>query len=357
MEKENNKENSNLNSKENSNLNRKENSNLNRKENSNLTSNLNSKEITSSTSLTNEPSTPTDPNSSTSNSPEDNHTKFPPGFQPGFAPTSTPTSIPTSTSTPAPIITLLQPGRDISIKPEESKDQFGDELFEQLIINFVEKDYEDKKMQIEEALANKNAANLYYIVHTFKTTARMLCIEDFAKECEIIQEYSFKGREDWDKLSFLVPQFLQDFQAVYEDAKTIYDRDYKPKPAEIMDDPYMTEERSVNANSNDSKSNEKIDSQNSFRFFVENKSQRRGSITQGKNQNESMQNESCDEAEDKVDSSGVLNPSKRKMSNHRDSEMVDKVYELTESKNSEIYFENLILRIFLRNFCNFKKKF
>jgi hypothetical protein len=330
-------------SKENSNLNKKENSNLTSKENSNLTSNLNSnltsKEITTSTSLPNEPSTLPDPNSSTSNSPEDNHTKF----QPGFAPTSTPTSIPTSTSTPAPIITLLQPGRDISIKPEESKDQFGDELFEQLIINFVEKDYEDKKMQIEEALANKNAANLYYIVHTFKTTARMLCIEDFAKECEIIQEYSFKGREDWDKLSFLVPQFLQDFQAVYEDAKTIYDRDYKPKPAEIMDDPYMTEERSVNANSNDSKRNDKIDAQNSFRFFVEDKSQRRGSNTQEKNQNESMQNESCDEAEDKVDSSEVLNPSKRKMSNHRDSEMVDKVYELTESKDSEIYL--------IRNFC------
>lgn len=239
-------------------------------------------------------------------------------------------------SSQGPILTLLQPGRDISIKPEESKDQFGDELFEQLIINFVEKDYEDKKIQIEEALASKNAANLYYIVHTFKTTARMLCIEDFAKECEIIQEYSFKGREDWEKLTFLVPQFLQDFHAVYEDAKSIYDREYKPKPAEIMDDPYVIEEPNVISNSIESKINENSESQNSFRFFVENKSQRRGSIMQVSKQNDSLQeNESYDENEDKVDSTEVLKSSNRKLSDRRDSEMIDKVYELTESKKNK----------------------
>jgi hypothetical protein len=133
-----------------------------------------------------------------------------------------------------PIIPLEN--KNIRINPEESKDQFGDELFEQLIINFVEKDYEDKKTQIEDAMNTKDSANLYYIVHTFKTTARMLCIEDFAKECEVIQEYSFKGREDWDKLKIYVPQFLSDFKRVFEDAKEIYDKDYKPKPAEILDD-------------------------------------------------------------------------------------------------------------------------
>jgi hypothetical protein len=135
----------------------------------------------------------------------------------------------------APLIIPLA-NKNISINPDESKDQFGDELFEQLIINFVEKDYEEKKTQIEEAVIAKDSANLYYIVHTFKTTARMLCIEDFAKECEVIQEFSFKGREDWDKLKIYVPQFLKDFQTVYEDAKNIYDKEYKPKPAEIMED-------------------------------------------------------------------------------------------------------------------------
>jgi hypothetical protein len=126
------------------------------------------------------------------------------------------------------------PLRDIRIKPEDSKDNFGDELFEQLIINFVEKDYEEKKTLIEEAHQNKDCQKLYFVVHSFKTTARMLCIEDFALECQEIQDYSHAGKEDWEKLNLLVPLFLKDFESVYNDAKAIYDRDYKPKEVEVL---------------------------------------------------------------------------------------------------------------------------
>jgi HPt (histidine-containing phosphotransfer) domain-containing protein len=196
-----------------------------------------------------------------------------------------------------------------------------------LIINFVEKDYEDKKTQIEEALANKDAANLYYIVHTFKTTARMLCIEDFAKECEVIQEYCFKGREDWDKLTILVPQFLKDFQAVYEDANNIYEKDYKPKPAEIMDDPYVNTPYPVNSPETFDKRSDKIDSNRSFNFFND----QRNIKPEIKNDTEPEDIEEIDDKEIvKCGNSGKI--SKRRSSNfHRDSEMIDKVHDLIES--------------------------
>jgi hypothetical protein len=129
---------------------------------------------------------------------------------------------------------ITSPTRDIKIKPDDSKDNFGDELFEQLIINFVEKDYEEKKALIEEAHQAKDCQKLYFVVHSFKTTARMLCIEDFALECQEIQDYSHTGKEDWEKLNLLVPLFLKDFETVYNDAKAIYDRDYKPKEVEVL---------------------------------------------------------------------------------------------------------------------------
>ncbi len=133
-----------------------------------------------------------------------------------------------------PLSAIKSRTKDIKIKPDESKDNFGDELFEQLIINFVEKDYEEKKTLIEEALQAKDNQKLYFIVHSFKTTARMLCIEDFAQECQEIQDYSHSGQGDWEKLDELLPLFLQDFEAVFLDAKEIYDKDYKPQQAEIL---------------------------------------------------------------------------------------------------------------------------
>lgn len=126
--------------------------------------------------------------------------------------------------------------KDIKIKPDEIKDQFSEDLFEQLIKTFVERDYEDKKRQIEEALEAKDAPKLKYVCHTFKTTARMLCIEDFALECQEIENEAVKENVDWTKMETLVGQWLVDFHSIFEDAQNIYDQEYKPQPVEIMNE-------------------------------------------------------------------------------------------------------------------------
>jgi len=117
--------------------------------------------------------------------------------------------------------------KDIKINSIECKDQYGDDLYEQLIETIVQRDYEEKKFQIEEALKNKDAKNLKYVCHTFKTTARMLCIEDFALECQAIETLAVQENVDWIQMQKLVEEFLVDFHSVYIDANQIYESEFK----------------------------------------------------------------------------------------------------------------------------------
>ncbi len=139
-----------------------------------------------------------------------------------------------STATTTNTINKPTKKKDIKINAEECKDQFGDDLYEQLVVTFVERDYVEKKEQIEQAIKVKDNKQLKYVCHTFKTTSRMLCIEDFALECHAIETEAVKDNVDWNLMQELVDEFLIDFHSIYKDALEIYNKEFN-KNVEIID--------------------------------------------------------------------------------------------------------------------------
>lgn len=103
----------------------------------------------------------------------------------------------------------------IKIDKERSQDNFGDDMFDEIITDLVEERYDDKRAEVLEGFQNQNASKIKGATHTVKTTSRYLFEEGFAQICQDMENWSSKDLS-WEKLNENKDFFLRYFAAFYE---------------------------------------------------------------------------------------------------------------------------------------------
>jgi hypothetical protein len=117
---------------------------------------------------------------------------------------------------------------EINIDVEEAIDNYEEAIFEMNIKLFVEESYESNKAGMIAAVENRDEKKLKMLTHTLKTNVRYMCVENFAMECEAIENCT-KDPPDWPKILSLFPTFLAHFEVLYKKVKKIYDDMYSPE--------------------------------------------------------------------------------------------------------------------------------
>jgi HPt (histidine-containing phosphotransfer) domain-containing protein len=105
--------------------------------------------------------------------------------------------------------------KKIIIDVEESKESFGEETFESMLKMFVDGYYETTVRNLQDAFSAQDRGSMKHLTHTLKTYARFLCSEEFALECQAIENCVKEGAEDWEKIGTLFPQFIEDYAILY----------------------------------------------------------------------------------------------------------------------------------------------
>lgn len=113
---------------------------------------------------------------------------------------------------------------EIKIDSSEAIDNFGNEIFEQTIILFVDESYKTFKDGIEKAQKEKDKNKIKMLTHTLKTTSRYMASENFALECHAIESES--KNPDWEKMDILLIDFYEDLDILYKECMKYYD-EYK----------------------------------------------------------------------------------------------------------------------------------
>jgi HPt (histidine-containing phosphotransfer) domain-containing protein len=125
-------------------------------------------------------------------------------------------------STVNPIIEKNRP--EINIDSEEAIDNFGNEIFEQTIILFVDESYKTFKEGIIKAQEEKDKNKMKILTHTLKTTARYMASENFALQCQALESES--KNPDWEKIDNLLINFYKDIDILYNKCMKYYN-EYK----------------------------------------------------------------------------------------------------------------------------------
>jgi chemotaxis protein histidine kinase CheA len=110
----------------------------------------------------------------------------------------------------------------ITIKPAEARRKFG-KLISNMAVNlFIEKEYEVTKKRLNDAFDIMDCKDIKNVVHSLKTNARYMCAEDFAIECQAIENCVKENHENIEKLKEIFPSFMQDFDCLYEEVLKYY---------------------------------------------------------------------------------------------------------------------------------------
>jgi len=109
---------------------------------------------------------------------------------------------------------------EIKIDSEEAIDNFGNEIFEQSILLFVDESYNNVKEGIKKALEEKDKNKIKILTHTLKTTARYMASENFALECQAIESES--KEPNWEKMNNLLIDFFEDLDILYSECLKFY---------------------------------------------------------------------------------------------------------------------------------------
>jgi len=115
---------------------------------------------------------------------------------------------------------------EIKIDSEDAIDNFGNEIFEQSIIFFVDEGYNNYKEGITLAQETKDHSKIKILTHTLKTSARYMSSENFAQICQSI-ETETKG-PNWDKINELLPTFFHCLDLLYNECIKHYN-EFKPE--------------------------------------------------------------------------------------------------------------------------------
>jgi hypothetical protein len=128
--------------------------------------------------------------------------------------------------------------RQITINEEESKESFGEDIFEMCIRTFMSENdggYEAQLKAVKDAFDRKDGEAMKKIMQSLKTNARFLVCEEVAVQCGQIELYVKEGAEQWDLIGGSLPQFYKDFSTLHEEAGKIYEREYKEEPASMYE--------------------------------------------------------------------------------------------------------------------------
>lgn len=109
---------------------------------------------------------------------------------------------------------------EIKIDSEEAIDNFGNEIFEQSILLFVDESYNHVKDGIKKALEEKDKNKIKILTHTLKTTARYMASENFALVCQEIETES--KEPDWEKMNNLLIDFFEDLDTLFSECLKHY---------------------------------------------------------------------------------------------------------------------------------------
>ena len=113
---------------------------------------------------------------------------------------------------------------EIKIDSEEAIDNFGNEIFEQSILLFVDESYNNVKEGIKKALEEKDKNKIKILTHTLKTNARYQASENFALVCQVIESES--KEPDWIKMNNLITDFFEDLDIFYTECLKFYKEIY-----------------------------------------------------------------------------------------------------------------------------------
>ena len=113
---------------------------------------------------------------------------------------------------------------EIKIDSEEAIDNFGNEIFEQTIIMFVDESYKHFKEGIKKAQEEKDKNKIKILTFTLKTTARYMASENFALVCTALE--SEAKTPDWEKMNNLLIDFYEDLDILHTECLKYY-KEYK----------------------------------------------------------------------------------------------------------------------------------
>lgn len=109
---------------------------------------------------------------------------------------------------------------EIQINEADSRESYGDDIFELSVEDFVEDKYEEKKREMEEALKNQDIDKIKCATHTLKTSSRYIGEENFANECNKMESMASKG--DWAGICQNFEYYLEYFEELYYAVYQIY---------------------------------------------------------------------------------------------------------------------------------------
>ena len=117
-------------------------------------------------------------------------------------------------------------GVKIMIDSEQSIDNFGDDTFEDLVIDFIEETYDSKKSEVELGLEKEDLNKIKHATHTLKTTSRYVFEIGFADACQKMEYWSSKFlnleklKENSENYFKYLDLFYLELLVFYKDIKT-----------------------------------------------------------------------------------------------------------------------------------------
>ena len=121
-----------------------------------------------------------------------------------------------------------------NLKPEQCSDEYGEDTYEDLVTDFIERLHEDKYEELMNGYKNNNFKEIKRVFHTVKTTSKYLFETDFAAMCQKNEEFAIK--ENYEELMKIKDYSVRYFNALYVEMLPLYIKLKKDKGEEVQNE-------------------------------------------------------------------------------------------------------------------------